>query len=199
METNRTRDHSTENEKRFEPVAKQRPGNQVLRRRREPQRRLRMAPNIPGVLKFLKVIVTQTPFLPMFTALIVLWLLVSAGYYFAEHNANPVHVSSYGQALWWTMAAIETMGTPYKPVTTAGEVIGGIWAIFGVMLFWGMIIASVTTYFARRREGTVKQIISTVTYNLEQLENLSSQELEVLKETTDRLIDAELIKHKERG
>jgi len=107
METNRTRDHSTENEKRFEPVAKQRPGNQVLRRRREPQRRLRMAPNIPGVLKFLKVIVTQTPFLPMFTALIVLWLLVSAGYYFAEHNANPVHVSSYGQD-WGYMGHIRS-------------------------------------------------------------------------------------------
>jgi voltage-gated potassium channel len=199
METTGIGDHSMENEERFEPVAKQRPGDQVLRRRREPKRRLRVAPNIPAAFKFVKVIVTQTPFLPMFSALIVLWLLVSAGFYFAEHSANPEHVSSYGQALWWTMAAIETMGTPYKPVTTAGEVIGGIWAIFGVMLFWGMIVASVTVYFTRRREGTVKQIISTVTYNLEQLENLSSQELEVLKETTDRIIDAELIKHKEQS
>lgn len=185
-------------EKRFETVSTQRPGDEVLRRRREAKRRLRMAPNIPGVFKFVKVIVTQTPFLPMFSALFVLWLLVSAGFYFAEHNANP-EISSYGQALWWTMAAVETMGTPYKPVTTAGEVIGGIWAIFGVMLFWGMIIASVTTYFARRREGTVKQIISTVTYNMEQLENLSSQELEVLKDTAIRLIDTELIKHKEQS
>jgi hypothetical protein len=45
----------------------------------------------------------------------------------------------------------------------------------------------------------VKQIISTVTYNMEQLENLSSQELEVLKDTTVRLIDIELIKHKEQS
>lgn len=186
-------------EKPFEKVSKTRPGHEVLRRKRQPRRRLRIAPNIPGVFKFVKVIITQTPFLPMFSALFVLWLLVSAAFYFAEHNANPENVSSYGQALWWTMAAIETMGTPYKPVTTAGEVIGGIWAIFGVMLFWGMIIASVTVYFMRRREGTVKQIVSTVEYNLERLDDLSLEELELLKETTDRLIDLQIKKREDGG
>jgi voltage-gated potassium channel len=186
-----------ENKKAFEKLSKTRPGHEVLRRKMEPRQRLRIAPNIPGVFKFFKVIFTETPFLPMFTTLTVLWLIFSAAFYFAEHNANPENVSSYGQALWWCMATIETMGTPYKPITTAGEVIGGIWAIFGVLLFWGMIIASVTTYFAKRKEGTVKQIIATVTYNLEQLDKLSSEELEVLKETTSRLIDIELTKHKE--
>ena len=135
----------------------------------------------------------------MLSILTVLWLLFSAAFYLAEHNANPEHVSSYGQALWWTMAAIETMGTPYKPITTAGELIGGIWAILGVMLFWGMIVASVTVYFARRKEGTVKQIVSTVEYNLERLDDLSVEELELLKETTDRLIDVQIKKREEGG
>ena len=184
-------------EKPFEPVSKTRPGDQVLRRKREPRRRLRIAPNVPGFVRFLKVIIYQTPFVPMITLLVILWLLFSAGFYFAEHGVNE-HVTSYGQALWWGMAAIETMGTPYKPLTTAGEVIGGIWAIFGVMLFWGTIIASVTVYFARRREGTVKQIISTVEYNLERLDDLSLEELEILKETTDGLIDAQIGRRKGR-
>ncbi|KPJ54694.1 MAG: hypothetical protein AMJ37_00205 [Dehalococcoidia bacterium DG_18] len=157
-----------------------------------------MAPNVPGFIRFLRFIITQTPFVPMIMLLIILWLVFCAGFYFAERGVNE-HVTSFGQALWWGMAAIETMGTPYKPLTTAGEVIGGIWAILGVMLFWGTIIASVTTYFARRREGTVKQIISTVEYNLEQLEKLSLEELEVLKETTDRLIDAQIQRRKEEG
>jgi len=86
------------------------------------------------------------------------------------------------------MAAVETMGTPFKPITTAGELIGGIWAMFGVMLFWGTIVASVTVYFARRKEGTLKQIVSTVEYNLERLDDLSLEELELLKETTEKQI-----------
>lgn len=186
-------------EKPFEPVSKIRPGDEVLRRRREPRRRLRIAPNVPGLIRFIRVIVTQTPFVPMITLLTVLWLLFSAGFYFAEHNDNPEHVSSYGQALWWGLASVETMGTPFKPVTTAGHIVGGIWAVLGCMLFWGTIIASITVYFARRREGTVKQIISTVEYNLERLEKLSLEELEVLKETTDGLIDTQIERRKGGG
>ena len=183
-------------EKPFEPVSRTRPGDEVLRRRREPKRRLRIAPNVPGVVRFLRVIVTQTPFVPMILLTNALWLLFSAGFYLAEHNANPEHVYSYGQALWWGLASVETMGTPYKPITMAGQVIGGIWAILGVMLFWGTIIASITVYFARRKEGTVKQIIATVEYNLERLDDLSLEELEVLKETTDGLIDARIERRK---
>ena len=185
-------------EKPFEKVSKTRPGHEVLRKRREPKRRLRIAPNVPSGIKFLRIIITQTPFVPMLSILTVLWLLFSAAFYFAEHTANP-DVSSYGQALWWTMAAVETMGTPFKPITTAGELIGGIWAMFGVMLFWGTIVASVTVYFARRKEGTLKQIVSTVEYNLERLDDLSLEELELLKETTDRLIDVHIKKREEGG
>ena len=185
-------------EKPFETVSKTRPGHEVLRRKRQPRRRLRIAPNVPAGMKFLRIIITQTPFVPMLSILTVLWLLFSAAFYFAEHTANP-DVSSYGQALWWTMAAVETMGTPFKPITTAGELIGGIWAMFGVMLFWGTIVASVTVYFARRKEGTLKQIVSTVEYNLERLDDLSLEELELLKETTDRLIDVQIKKREEVG
>lgn len=180
-----------------DPVVKPKPGDKVIRRKTERRRRLRIAPNVPGVVKFIKFIFTQTPFARMIAAWVILWLIFSAGFYFAEHNANSEHVNSYGQALWWGMAAVETMGTPYKPVTTAGEVIGGIWAILGVFLLWGAVVASVTTYFARRREGTVKQIVSTLEYNLEQLEKLSLDELELLKETTDGLLDTEIKRRRE--
>lgn len=185
-------------EKPFEPVPRIRPGDEVLRRKRRPRRRLRIAPNVPGIIRFLRVIVTQTPFVPMISLLTILWLLFSTAFYFAEHGVNE-HVYSFGQALWWGLASVETMGTPFKPITTAGQIVGGIWAILGVMLFWGTIIASVTVYFARRRERPVKQIISTIQYNLEQLEELSLEELEVLKETTDGLIDAQIGKLKERS
>ena len=182
-------------EEKFETVSKTRPGDKVIRKTRGPRKRLRVAPDVPGAIRFLKFIATNTPFLPMLAIWVVLWLIFCAGFYFAEHNANAEHVYSYGQALWWGMAAVETMGTPYKPVTLAGEVLGGIWAILGVVLFWGAIIASVTAYFSKRREGVVKQIIATLEYNLERLDELSVEELEILKDTADGLIDAKIEKH----
>lgn len=187
-----------EDKKPNEPAIKIKPGDKVIRRTIEHRKRLRVAPNVPEVIRFLKFIFTQTPLLRMVVVWLVLWLIFSAAFYFAERNANPEHVHSYGQALWWGMAAVETMGTPYKPVTTAGEVIGGIWAMLGVFLLWGAVVASVTTYFMRRREGTVKQIVTTVEYNLEQLDKLSVDELKVLKETTDGLINEHIKRREEQ-
>ena len=148
------------NEERFEKVAKTRPGQEVLRRRREPKRRLRIAPNIPEVFKFLKVIVTQTPFVPMVTLLTVLWLLFSTVFYYVEHGASGTEITDYSHALWWGVVAMTTMGTTHIPISGAGQIVGGIWAVLGSIIFYGAIIAIVTTYFARRREGHVKQIIS---------------------------------------
>ena len=93
-----------------------------------------------------------------------------------------------------------TMGTAPMPVSGAGQIVGGIWAVLGCIIFYGAIIASVTVYFIhRKKEGTVKQIISTVEYNLERLDDLSLEELEVLKETTDGLIDAKIEQRKGEG
>ena len=184
--------------KPFEPVRKIRPGDEVIRKRVKPRRRLRVGPRVPEAIRFIKVMITQTPLIPMLSITAVLWILFSLGVYLAEHGVNE-HVSSFGQALWWSLAAVETMGTPYKPVTLAGQVVGGIWAILGVVLFWGTIIASVTTYIAKRRRRTERQIIETIEDNLEQLEKLSVDELETLKETTDVLIYEHINRLKERG
>lgn len=50
-------------------------------------------------------------------------------------------------------------------------------------------MATVTAYFMRPLQRPSKQIIDTIEYNLEQLDDLSVDELEVLKETTDSLIE----------
>ena len=44
----------------------------------------------------------------------------------------------------------------------------------------------------RLRQRPTQQIVNTIEYNLEQLEDLSLDELELLKETTDGLIDAHI-------
>jgi len=54
----------------------QRPGDRTVRiQRRTHRRRLRVVPNIPGVLRFLWDIVSETPFVPLLLVLTGIWLL----------------------------------------------------------------------------------------------------------------------------
>lgn len=176
----------------FERVPKTRPGDEVLRRRRRPRRRLRVAPRIPEIAVALRVILTETPFVPMISLVVVLWLLFSTGLYFAEHQADGSEIKHYSEALWWGVVAMTSMGTAPMPVTGVGQLVGAIWAVLGCILFYGTIIASVTVYFWRRRETPRTQVTATVQYNLGMLEELSIEELEALKETTVFLIDSRI-------
>jgi voltage-gated potassium channel len=67
--------------------------------------------------------------------------------------------------------------------------VGGIWIIVGSLLFFGTIVATVTAYFMRPLQRPARQIVDTIEYNLEHLEDLSVDELDLLKETTGALID----------
>jgi voltage-gated potassium channel len=75
------------------------------------------------------------------------------------------------------------------PISGVSQVIGGIWIIVGSTLFFGTIVATVTGYFMRPLQGPVRKIIETIEYNLEQLDDLSVEELDLLKDTVDTLID----------
>lgn len=179
-------------EKPFEPIPKIRPGDEVLRRRREPRRRLRLAPHVPTIIRVLVDMVTRTPFVPMLSIVVALWLFFSTGFYFAEHEAIGSGIEHYSEALWWGVVAMTTMGTAPMPVSGAGQTVGAIWAILGCLIFYGMIIATVTSYFMRPQRRPTRAVISTVQYNLEALEDLSLEELETLKEVADVLIDAQI-------
>jgi voltage-gated potassium channel len=67
------------------------------------------------------------------------------------------------------------------------QLIGGIWIVLGSSIFFGTIIATITTYFMRPLQRPAMQIVETIEYNLEQLDDLSIEELDLLKETTDAL------------
>ncbi len=142
-----------------------------------------------GSSKFFRDIIVHTPVLKMTFLLILLWMLFSAGIYYAESGAEGTTITSYGRALYWGVAAFSTAGIADMPVNGISELLGGIWIVLGSMLFFGAIVATITAYFMRPLQRPSKQIIDTIEYNLEQLDDLSVEELELLKETTDSLID----------
>ena len=124
----------------------------------------------------------------MVLLLIILWLLFSAGLYLAEQGIEGASIDSYGAALYWGVAAFSTAGIADEPVSGAARLIGGLWIVIGSVLFFGAIVATVTTYFMRPMQRPHKKIIETIEYNLEQLDELTLDELDLLKETVDTLI-----------
>jgi len=138
--------------------------------------------------RFLKDISTHTPFTKMVFLLIVLWLLFSTGLYLAERGIEGASIDSYGEALYWGVAAFSTAGIADAPTSGAAQLIGGLWIVLGSMLFFGTIVATITTYFMRPMQRPHKKIIDTIEYNLEQLNDLTLDELDLLKETVDTLI-----------
>lgn len=139
--------------------------------------------------KFIRDVVTHTPIVRMTVLLVILWLLFSAGIYFGERGVEGTTITSYGMALYWGVAAFSTAGIADMPVSGTSEIIGAIWIVIGSIVFFGAIVATITAYFMRPLQRPSKQIIDTIEYNLEQLDDLSVDELEVLKETTDSLIE----------
>ena len=138
--------------------------------------------------RFVNDIFIHTPFIKMIFLLIILWLIFAAGLYTAEHGVEGTTITSYGRALYWGIAAFSTAGIADTPASGISQIVGGIWIVVGSALFFGTIVATITTYFMRPLHRPAKQIIDTVEYNLEQLEDLSIDELDLLKKTTDGLI-----------
>jgi voltage-gated potassium channel len=138
--------------------------------------------------RFIRDVSAHTPFTRLVILLVLLWLLFSAGLYLAERGIEGTTIDSYGEALYWGVAAFSTAGIADAPVSGAARLIGGLWIVIGSAVFFGAIVATITGYFMRPLQRPHKQIIDTIEYNLEQLNDLDLDELDLLKETVDTLI-----------
>jgi voltage-gated potassium channel len=62
-----------------------------------------------------------------------------------------------------------------------------------------IIIGTLYSYFMLPRRRPSRELVSAIQYNLEELENLSLEELEALKEITARLVEAHIGRHREKS
>lgn len=184
-------EHSVNRDRRrdnqFERLGSDRPGEDVLRRMSRSNPQLRLRPRLPGILHFGKVLFTETPLLLSLSVVAFMAGVVATLIYFLERAANP-NVESFVDALWWAIFTMQTAGNSWRPETLWGGIIGGGWSIIGTIMFYGAIIASVTVFFMRRRERTDVELITTIKRNLDDLDNLSLEELELLRESTSNLV-----------
>lgn len=138
--------------------------------------------------KFIRDVLLHTPIVNMTWLLVILWLVFAAGVYLGDRHVEGSPITSYGTALYWGVAAMSTAGIADMPISALSRFFGAAWMIVGSIVFFGTIVATVTSYFMRPLQRPSKQIIDTIEYNLEQLTDLNIDELELLKETTDSLI-----------
>ena len=161
-------------------------------RRKRPakaQRHVRLrVTHTPALRRYVSSMARETYFFQVVLLLVTLWLLFAAALYFSERNTPGADIGSYGEALYWGIAALSTAGIANTPTPGLSQAIGGAWIIIGSFIFFGTIVASITGYFMRPVQRPARQIVETIEYNLEHLDDLSIEELELLKKTTDGLI-----------
>ncbi|MDY6979622.1 MAG: two pore domain potassium channel family protein [Pseudomonadota bacterium] len=138
--------------------------------------------------RFVSDVYTHTPLTRMVLLLMILWLGFATGIYLAEQNVSGATITGYSDALYWGVAAFSTAGIADTPTSGLAQLIGGVWIVIGSILFFGTIVATVTSYFMRPMQRPHKKIIETIEYNLEQLDNLEIEELDLLRNTVDTLI-----------
>lgn len=88
----------------------------------------------------------------------VLLVLGSAAMYHLEHHAQPDKFGSIPDAMWWSIAALTTVGFgDVVPITTAGKAVGGVIMVLGLGMF-ALPVGIIASGFAseiHRREFVV--------------------------------------------
>ncbi|MDX9840564.1 MAG: ion transporter [Desulfobulbus sp.] len=82
-------------------------------------------------------------------ALTVLVTFTGAAGMYAFENAAPDGLKSYGEALWWTIMVLTTMGSQYWPQTIEGRVLCVFLALYAFAVF-GYVTATLATFFIGR-------------------------------------------------
>jgi voltage-gated potassium channel len=139
--------------------------------------------------KFIRDIIDRTLFLQLASALGVLWLVFSAALFLAERGAVDSPIQSLGDALYWGIAALSTAGIADSPISGLSKLIGGTWIIIGSVMFFGIIVSTVTAYFMRPVQRPTDRLVESIESSLEELDQLSLEELDLLKDNVDNLIE----------
>jgi voltage-gated potassium channel len=100
--------------------------------------------------------------------LVIAIMFVAAGLEVAfEAHARGSNIHSYGDALWWAVVTVTSVGYGDKyPVTAAGRAVAVVLMITGIALF-GVVTASIASYFVeqdqdRRVEARMDEILAVL-------------------------------------
>ena len=174
-------------------VPTRKPGSRVLRTRmRRPRLKnieRRFGSRLAGIYEFFVEILTQTPVLWMFAALALLVILAPIPIWLFERRADDAAMTSYWVGLWWAVSAFSTVGhSDIAVVTTGGRIVGSVYTIVSVSLFFGSVIAAFSSYFILTWRRPKRQVVDTINYYLQRIDDLSAEEIVELEDMTRGLL-----------
>lgn len=168
------------------------PGDRVLRlrahRRRLPLIERRVGGPLIAAIDLFADIATQTPILPMIATLMALVAFAPIPVFFLEQGAADTQVTSYWVGLWWAVSAFSTAGhSDVVLLTTGGRIVGSIYTVISVGLFFGSVLAAFSSYFMLTWRRPKQMLVDTVTYYLQRIDELTVEELDDLDDITEGL------------
>ena len=108
----------------------------------------------------------------------------------AERDVEGASITTFGDALWWTITTISTVGYGDRyPVTVEGRVVAGALMVAGIALL-GVVTASIASWFVenlRRVESEVSDDLEEVAEDVERTEVQLAQVLVELRTISARL------------
>jgi len=173
----------------YQEVKTSKPGDRAIRvltrTRRLPDIKGQVGDPVVAAIKLFADIFTQTAILPVIGLLTLLVILVPIPMFLIERSAGDAELTSYWTGLWWAVSAFTTVGHSQVGLVTApGRVIGSIFTVISVALFFGSVIAAFSSYFLLTWRRPKRQIIDTVTYYLQRIDQLTTEEIKELEEIT---------------
>ena len=175
------------------PVRTLKPGDRVLRvrtrRAKLPLSERRLEAPLVEAFRLVRDLATQTPLLWFLLALLVLVIIGPVPVWLFERTAADPDMTSYWVGLWWAVSAFSTVGHSGVSVETAGgRIFGSIYTVLSVSLFFGSVIAAFSSYFILTWRTPKRQLVDTINYYLQRVEELSVEELEDLEDMTRGLL-----------
>lgn len=108
----------------------------------------------------------------------------------AERDVPGATITTFGDAVWWTITTISTVGYGDRyPVTFEGRIVAGALMVAGIALL-GVVTASIASWFVenlRRVESEVTEEIEDVAEDVERTEATLAAVLAELRAVNDRL------------
>ena len=90
---------------------------------------------------------------------IIITFAGAAGIYAFEHKAGN-GIPNYGEALYWTIMMITTIGSEYWPHTTGGKILTVLLSLYAVAIL-GYIAASLATFFIDKDASDPKSDVAS--------------------------------------
>ena len=170
-----------------------RPGDRVVRVRtrrvRLPLIERRLGGPLTGAVGFFVELGTQTPVLWMIAALGVMVVLAPIPVYLFERAGDEPGMTNYWVGLWWAVSAFSSVGHSGVEINTVGgRIVGSIYTVASIGLFFGSVIAAFSSYFILTWRRPKRQLVDTINYYLQRIDDLSEEELEDLDDMTRGLL-----------